>query len=70
MRSISLSTMDSGGGWDVWCGFIVMVVDCAPVETDRESVGGKDISGAVIKPILAVQCERHGKETIVAVETD
>jgi hypothetical protein len=47
-----------------------MVVDCTPVETDRESVGGKDISGAVIKPILAVQRERHDEETIVAVKTD
>ncbi len=73
MRSISLSTMDSGdkrGGWDVWCGFIVMVIDCTPVETNRELVGGKDIGRAVVKPVVAVQHERHDKETIVAVKTD
>jgi hypothetical protein len=73
VRSISLSTMDSGdkrGGWGVWCRFIVMVVDCTPVERDRESVGGKDIGRAVVKPIVAVQRERHDKETIVAVKMD
>jgi hypothetical protein len=40
------------------------------VEVDWEGVGRKNIGRAVVKPIVAIQGERHFKKTIVAIEAD
>jgi hypothetical protein len=47
-----------------------VVVELELVEADREFVGCKNVSRAVVKPVVAIQGERHLKKAIVAIEAD
>jgi hypothetical protein len=47
-----------------------VVVELASVEADRKFVSCKNVGRAVVKPVVAIQGERHLKKAIVAIEAD